>query len=1495
MEQLGLGVRLSLDDDMSSHINPLIRDLERLRRTAQRTSGTFNDMSRDYNPFSRSRRGEVEDYYASMQSMDRVLLNVSERMIRASNSANRLGQATNRMQFTGNFNQMYNDVMRVQRVLGNMGFGMSQMQKDMSNVKAFNMIDKQFKDLQDKIKLTSKAMKEMQASPDSAKFVKEIDLAKRSLLTYQMELKRVGSLQKKLAETHGYGLTKSGGKDVLYEKNQSTAGSLKAMAMASVMKDMAKASNIAYSSLDRTEKMMVGVGYTAMEAKQKAMQLVGQLQMVGMALTQFLTVPSALAIAGLTAFASKFETAYNTFSARTLTATNDMSKYRNAMGQVWKQNGDNKWEDVGVTFAGIKNTFGDIPIDKMNQMATAGLDFKNAWDVDSMDAINTAMGIQKTFATDSATSYDLLALAMSKTNGNLEDSQSWLKQNASNLDLNSSATRNYYETMQEGINHGGFQALKRAMKSIGDLFRTIWDNGMSDFITKIANMITSVNNLATAFMQAHPTIAKLVGIFGAVALAVGLLAGPVILVTAFLLRFKNVIAGVGHAVAGMSKGGLAVLHPQAKMASDSLKAMTVAVARFPQTVIKGFLPALYNIVRGLPQVIMNIAKMNPAMSALTVGMVAYANNWYGIADIIDDVAGKIGKSWETAMKFLDTGGKGMNFDQFDGLTKVFSKVIGSARIAKKVLESIFQGDTLKFTTGEANLMESMGITDFINGIAKAGRIAKDFYMGFVDGVSLALNAVKTFVGWLAETFEPLIVSIGNAISKLFGGEGDSKTIEDIASSANNALGSVQNLGKMAGVAVTALLGFKLIKPLLSGMFKGLVKNPFSGIISSANRARRAISGMGRAVRGGVSNLTGNRSTTYTNSGGAITSRTRGGMSSHANPNDRNPRGNSTIHSQPTMSPLTRSGSRPMTPTQERLQRQLVANQNARSRGYDVSSQTALSRRDTQRLQQGALRGNSRISRNGRVNLQGSAVDGQQIHRRRQGVVSRALFGQAYDAYDQQGRRHNVNRQGGILRRASQDGAVNPRMSTRDRVGTAVGGATRAMTQQVRVRYQGLKTKLSPIAQTVKTKYQNAKNAVVNSRAMKPITVPVRYAMGRLRTAGIIRQGNQAGRQSGSRFRRAFQSASRGIRVSMTSVVRTAGRTGRTAGRLMGRGISLGVKVGLRAIPILGWALMAWDIIVTIFTNWDAIVNAAKTAWNWIKTDGVNALKSAWEAIKSGAKIVWEMVKNLAKSAWDAIKDWAINSWNSIKDTATNVAQSIGEAIYNFISEKVTAVKEWFVSTFMAIPGAVASVGTSIGTSIWNGITGALSGIGSWISDKVGSAVSSVTGVFGGKKHARGGLINAPHVGLVGEAGPEMIIPLSGNQRDRAKGLLSHTAGILGMNVEQTSPEENSVSNYAQDMGGSSKGGSSSSKVVRQQTPVVRNQKPVASSQGSSSVDNSINISSLQLNVQDGKNVSEHGAKIHAKTIAKELQKLMKQERLKGKGNKLTLEEMILNV
>lgn len=97
-----------------------------------------------------------------------------------------------------------------------------------------------------------------------------------------------------------------------------------------------------------------------------------------------------------------------------------------------------------------------------------------------------------------------------------------------------------------------------------------------------------------------------------------------------------------------------------------------------------------------------------------------------------------------------------------------------------------------------------------------------------------------------------------------------------------------------------------------------------------------------------------------------------------------------------------------------------------------------------------------------------------------------------------------------------------------------------------------------------------------------------------------------------------------------------------------------------------------------------------------------------------------------------------------------------------------------LGTFL-MPGVGTAVGGAIG-----GLLGTIGG------EKLATKMyDGISGFFGRrkkrkKKYADGGLISAPHMGLVGEAGPEMIIPLSRQRSKRGRALWEQAGSLLGV-------------------------------------------------------------------------------------------------------------------
>lgn len=185
----------------------------------------------------------------------------------------------------------------------------------------------------------------------------------------------------------------------------------------------------------------------------------------------------------------------------------------------------------------------------------------------------------------------------------------------------------------------------------------------------------------------------------------------------------------------------------------------------------------------------------------------------------------------------------------------------------------------------------------------------------------------------------------------------------------------------------------------------------------------------------------------------------------------------------------------------------------------------------------------------------------------------------------------------------------------------------------------------------------------------------------------------------------------------------------------------------------------WDSIVTFFTS--TLPTWASDTWN-------NKIVPFFtEDIPTFFGNLWDSLCTFFTST---LPTWASDTWNN------KIVPFFAEDVPKFFGDIWSSVATFFTE---ALP--------NIASEIWGGISGWFSDIGSWISQ----AWASVTNFFGSgysdaksgagyKAHAWGGIMTSPHIGLVAEAGPEAIIPLSRNKNARGISLWMQAGRILGV-------------------------------------------------------------------------------------------------------------------
>lgn len=191
---------------------------------------------------------------------------------------------------------------------------------------------------------------------------------------------------------------------------------------------------------------------------------------------------------------------------------------------------------------------------------------------------------------------------------------------------------------------------------------------------------------------------------------------------------------------------------------------------------------------------------------------------------------------------------------------------------------------------------------------------------------------------------------------------------------------------------------------------------------------------------------------------------------------------------------------------------------------------------------------------------------------------------------------------------------------------------------------------------------------------------------------------------------------------------------------------------------------AWHVIQRVIaviqdlwrTFGHTIVTQARNVWDAVK----NTIKNALEIIRGIIDVIGGIIHGDWSRVWKGITEivgGAVKQiWNMLRyavRTLGNIAGLIGHAIYSGIMSGLNALKNAFVSLF-------------------NWIVGKLQ----WLLDKIHAVTSKIPGLGGGGGHsiptpipgvniplpfASGGIVTQPTFAMIGESGPEAVIPLSG--------------------------------------------------------------------------------------------------------------------------------------
>lgn len=211
---------------------------------------------------------------------------------------------------------------------------------------------------------------------------------------------------------------------------------------------------------------------------------------------------------------------------------------------------------------------------------------------------------------------------------------------------------------------------------------------------------------------------------------------------------------------------------------------------------------------------------------------------------------------------------------------------------------------------------------------------------------------------------------------------------------------------------------------------------------------------------------------------------------------------------------------------------------------------------------------------------------------------------------------------------------------------------------------------------------------------------------------------------------------------------------------------------------------------------DNIRNTWNTVWGNVRNVTTSVFGTITGTVSTAMSRVANYVSTRASSAANAVS----SAWKTVQSTTSSVWRTVRSTIESNISRavnKITSAVNGIRSTWSSVWNGVAGVIQRVGGTIRSALSGieskisSIASAASRLSNVVGtisgaaSKIGGISGSIGGliPKLAAGGIINAATLAIVGEAGPEAVIPMG----DEARALdLMFASGLAEMLFRSTS-------------------------------------------------------------------------------------------------------------
>jgi len=241
--------------------------------------------------------------------------------------------------------------------------------------------------------------------------------------------------------------------------------------------------------------------------------------------------------------------------------------------------------------------------------------------------------------------------------------------------------------------------------------------------------------------------------------------------------------------------------------------------------------------------------------------------------------------------------------------------------------------------------------------------------------------------------------------------------------------------------------------------------------------------------------------------------------------------------------------------------------------------------------------------------------------------------------------------------------------------------------------------------------------------------------------------------------------------------------------------AIGANLLRVALAGLGIGLLIAAIVLLI-QNWDTVKRVSLAFFEALKDavgGAINFIKSNWQNLLIILTGPFAPAVLLIKKNWDSIKSGAVAAVNAIKSVLSGIGNAIASPFksgYENVVKFLSNLRTQTTNVINAIIALFRNLQTSVSNAIGNILR--LPGFA-----QIAKVFGAVTGVFSLGKRAEGGPVTAGEPYLVGEQGPEIVVPnkngyvlpnniLSGMLGSSASGNASYTVNVYNPVAEPTS-------------------------------------------------------------------------------------------------------------